>query len=59
MIDLSEFIVALWFYPAAALLFVVIVAVIGFLYSLLKVFMPVAGQKRKQIKNNTQQEKIA
>jgi len=59
MIDLSEFIVGLWLYPAVALLFVVVVAVIGFLYSLVKVFMPVAGQKRKPIKNSSQQEKIA
>ena len=59
MIDLSEFIVGLWLYPAVALLFVVVVAVIGFLYSLLKVFMPVAGQKRKPIKNSSQQEKMA
>ena len=59
MIDLSEFIVGLWLYPAVALLFVVVVAVIGFLYSLLKAFMPVAGQKRKPIKNSSQQEKMA
>ena len=59
MIDLSEIIVGLWFYPAVALLFVVLVAVIGFLYSLVKVFMPVAGQKRKPIKNSSQQEKMA
>ena len=59
MIDLSEFIVGLWLYPAVALLFVVLVAVIWFLYSLVKVFMPVAGQKRKPIKNRSQQEKIA
>ena len=59
MIDLSEIVVALWFYPAAALIFVVILAVIGFLFSLLKVFMPVAGQKRKPIKNSSQQEKVA
>ena len=59
MIDLSEIIVGLWFYPAAALLFVVIVALMGFLYSLVKVFMPVAGQKRKPIKKSTRQEKMA
>ena len=59
MIDLSEFIVGLWLYPAVALLFVVLVAVIWFLYSLVKVFMPVAGPKRKPIKNRSQQEKMA
>ena len=58
MIDLSEIVVALWFYPAAALIFVVILAVIGSLFSLLKVFMPVAGQKRKPIKTITPQEKM-
>ena len=59
MIDLSEIIGGLWFYPAVALHFVVLVAVIGFLYSLVKVFMPVAGQKRKPIKKSTRQEKMA
>ena len=46
MIELSEIIVALWIYPAAAMIFVLIVSVFGFLYHLLKIFKPVAGQKK-------------
>lgn len=56
MIDLSEVIVALWFYPALAMIFVLIVAIFGVLFSLLKVFKPVAGQKRKPIPKDSMQE---
>ena len=50
MIDLSEIIVALWFYPVVAMCIVIFVAVLGFHFSFLKVFKPVAGQKRTSIK---------
>ena len=57
--EFSEIIVALWIYPAAAMVFVLVVAIFGFLFHLLKVFKPVAGQKKKPIEKSIGKEKLA
>ena len=49
MIELSDIIIALWFLPVTAFIILLLVTVFGILYSLLHMFKPVAGQRRKPI----------